>query len=289
MKKNIRNILVLVLCSCGLLLLTSAYSFHKTGDDQTTELKPTTYASSGLWLDLVTPNIAESSKFYGEVFGWTVKTYNFNGNNHAHIYSNGSLIGGMIEAKDAQSSAWVGSYSVSKDDLAALKKGIVSSGLNPILQLLNIPNRGKQVFFESPQGEEFALVLDDNIIQNANNAESKKTWLGLELWSSDVEKSKAFYEKAFNVDVTQKMVNSKPYWVFTSNGKTIAGMIKNPVKNQGNQWVPYIRESDLNLRVSAIEAANGNVLLKPTMDVRSGNVSLAQDPYGAIFAIQKTN
>jgi len=242
-----------------------------------------------MWLDLVTPNIAVSKAFYEQAFGWTFKVYNFNGNNHAHIYNNGSLIGGMIEVKNAQNSTWIGSFPVSADNLKTLKKGIKASGLKPALQLTNVPQRGQQVVFESPQGEEFALILEGELTQMADNTESKNTWLGLELWSSDLDKSKAFYEKAFGVEVTEKEVNSKPYWVFTNDGATIAGMIKNPVKNQGSQWVPYMKGSDLEAAVNSIEAANGTVLLKPRMDVRSGNVILAQDPNGAIFAIQKTN
>jgi hypothetical protein len=284
MKVHSSKAFFFLFCCLGLILFSSSDSAEKNIVKTNSPV-----ASKTLWLDLITPNIAESSKFYTQVFGWTFKTYNFNGNNHAHIYNNGGLIGGMVEVKKAQASTWIGSYPVSLEDLKSLRKGIESAGLKPALQLINVPERGRQVIFESPQGEEFALILEGELTKNLNNTESKNTWLGMELWSSDVKASESFYEKAFGVEVAEKEFDDKPYWVFSNNANTIAGMIKNPVKNQGSQWVPYMKGNDLNALVSSIEAANGTVLLKPRMDVRSGKVILAQDPNGAIFAIQKTN
>ncbi len=291
MKKNRFGTVALLACLCGLLLLTTSFSLDKTStsNNEKTTILNTNFSPSGLWLDLVTPNIAESQRFYGKVFGWTFQSYNFKGYNHAHILSNGSIIGGMIEVKGAQSSTWFGSYPVALENFKSLKKGIEATGLKAALNLSNIPERGNQVIFESPLGEEFALILENEITAKVTNTESKNTWLGMELWSSDVEKSKSFYEKAFGVEVSQKNVNNKPYWVFTAQGTTVAGMIKNPVKNQGSQWVPYIKGSNLDGFVKSINASSGTVLLEPTMEVRSGNVILAQDPNGAIFAIQKTN
>ncbi|MEM6516952.1 MAG: VOC family protein [Bacteroidota bacterium] len=242
-----------------------------------------------LWHDLVTPDLRASKAFYGKVFGWTFKDYNFKGYNHAHIYSNGSLIGGMIEVKAAKSSTWIGSFPVTLEDLKSLKRGIKSKGLKPALEIVNIPERGQQIIFESPQGEEFALILENEMTRSATNKETKNTLFGMELWSSDVKRSKSFYENAFGVNISKKEADGQPYWVFADGGVDIAWMITNPVTNQGSQWVPYMKSNNLDASVGAIESSSGVVLVKPTEEVRSGKVSIAQDPHGAIFVMQKNN
>ena len=83
------------------------------------------------------------------------------------------------------------------------------------------------------------------------------------------------------------MYDNKAYWLFVAGGNTLAGMIQNPVTNQGSQWVPYVRMGDLESIVSKVKQASGSVILAPNMKVREGKISIIQDPHGAIIAIQK--
>ncbi|NQZ45857.1 MAG: hypothetical protein HRT65_16250 [Flavobacteriaceae bacterium] len=283
---NISRVCTILFSCCAMMFLMSA---GKTINASAQKEKSIAFPlePQALWHDLVTPDIEDSKLFYRKVFGWTFKDYTFKGYNHVHIFNNGSLIGGMIEVKEAQSSTWIGSYPVSLENLKALKSIIEGSGLRSALQLINIPQRGRQFVFESPQGEEFALILENDMTRKATNSESRDTWLGIELWSSNPEEAKSFYEKAFGVSISKKEVDNAPYWVITSKGNTIAGMINNPVKNQGSQWVPYIKSNNLEALMKSIDLNKGTVLLNPVEGIREGKVGIAQDTHGAIFVIQK--
>ena len=64
-------------------------------------------------------------------------------------------------------------------------------------------------------------------------------------------------------------------------------MIKNPVTNQGTQWVPYVKMNDPVSVVNTAKGSSGSVLLTPTSKIRDGKIGIIQDPHGAIIAIQK--
>jgi predicted enzyme related to lactoylglutathione lyase len=244
-------------------------------------------SATSLWHDLVTPDLAASKDFYGKIFQWTFQDENFKGISYTTIYHNEKVIGGMIEMKSAKSSTWISSLPLSNQDLNKRIKKLVGNGAKPLLAPVKIPGRGKQVVFEGSQGEEFALISANQYTDAMDTETSEGNWLGIEFWASDVKKAEDFYKNAFEVEIQKTMYDNKAYWLFVAGGNTLAGMIQNPVTNQGSQWVPYVRMGDLESIVSKVKQASGSVILAPNMKVREGKISIIQDPHGAIIAIQK--
>lgn len=242
--------------------------------------------STGIWHDLITPNIEESKAFYAEVFGWTYVDTNFKGLKYTTIYNNGNIIGGMIEIKSANSSTWISALPLSNEDLNKRIKMVVASGAKAVLPPLKIAGRGKQVVFEGLQGEEFSLISENDYTRNNATTLSDNNWLGMELWASNAAEAKAFYEMAFGVSTNETSYDGKPYWLFKAGADTVAGMMDNPITNQGTQWVPYIKTTTLTALFSKIKNTKADIIVAPSQEIRNGDVGIIQDPHGAIIAIQ---
>lgn len=247
----------------------------------------TNYAEQGLWHDLITPNMAESKEFYTKLFGWTYEEKNIKGFKYALIYSNKMLIGSILEVPNTASSTWITSLPLSNSELNKRIKLAVKNGAKLALNPIKVAGIGKQVIFEGPQGTVFSLVSQNEFNSSNTFNKNKNDWLGIELWSDDVEKAKNFYENVFEVTTEETSVNSLPYWYFKNNDKVLAGMIKNPVSNQNSQWVPYLKVNDPATIITAAKQAGGSVILAPNKNIRNGSVGIIQDPYGAIIAVQQ--
>jgi len=247
----------------------------------------TIYSEQGLWHDLITPNLEESKEFYNEIFGWTYEERNIKGFKYVIIYNNQILIGAMLELPDIESSTWITSLPLSNQELNKRIKLAVDNGAKLALNPLKVPGIGKQVIFEGPQGTVFSLVSQNEYNSSDAFNKNKNDWLGIELWSDDLEKAKKFYENVFDVTTEETSINSMPYWYFKNNDKILAGMIKNPVSNQNSQWVPYLKVNNPATIITATKQAGGSVLLAPNKNIKNGRVGIIQDPYGAIIAIQQ--
>ena len=140
---------------------------------------------------------------------------------------------------------------------------------------------------EGPQGSVFSLSSKNTFNGSLNAHTDSNSWLGIELWADNPAESKVFYEKTLDVTTEEISVDNKPYWYFKNGKTTLAGMTKNPVTNQGSQWVPYVKVSSPAAVVTATEQAGGDVILTPTDTIRNGKLAIIQDPHGALIAAQQ--
>lgn len=239
-----------------------------------------------IWHDLITPNIENSMSFYKNAFGWDYQSFNVKGFKYALIKNNEETIGSMIEVSTIKSSVWVSSLILSSAEMKNRVKTITESGAILVVNPLKIPGRGKQLIFKGPQGETFSLITNSELIKPYTTSTNEGNWYGMELWASDVQKAQDFYKKAFKTNTKAVSFDNKPYYFFTYNGESVAGLMKNPLTNMDSQWIPYLYMKDLNAVVEKVKDTKGSVLLKPTWKIRNGNVAIIQDEYGAILCIQ---
>ncbi|PQB05862.1 VOC family protein [Aureitalea marina] len=245
--------------------------------------------SSGIWHDLITPDLKASKLFYKTLFGWSYKEENIKGFKYTIILNEETVIGGMIEVPNIQSSTWISSLPLEASELNSRIKLAISNGAKLAVKPLKVASLGKQVILEGPQGSVFSLSSKNAINSPAMSDSGTNSWLGIELWSDDPEQSKEFYEQTFEVETREVISENKPYWYFTKGEVILAGMIKNPVTNQGGQWVPYVKVASPSAMVTTTKQAGGDVILSPTDTIRNGKLGIIQDPHGALVAVQQEN
>lgn len=239
-----------------------------------------------VWHDLVTPDIYGSGSFYEAVFGWKLRVVEGKGLRIGTFYNGSTPVAGVIEIPKANSAVWMKAVFVR--DLKARVTMVKQRGGKEILPPSRIVGRGVQVVMEGASGEEFSFVESEGKLQTRTEG-GENHWLWSELWSDDPESSGKFYSSVFGVSMEKKLSDNRPYWVFMADDLPLAGMIKNPVTNQGTQWVPYVQTSNPAVITSKAQAAGAFVVLEPTPEVRGGKVGVFQDPEGALICVQNKN
>jgi hypothetical protein len=277
--KNMKNLVIIFICLSSFTALNAKETNNFIGNTQAAELS--------LWHDLITPDLDASKSFYGDLFGWTFTDTNMKGLRYATIYNDGNVIGGMIEVKEVNTATWISALPLDNANLNARIKSVVASGAKAALAPIKLPGRGKQVVFQGSLGERFSLISKNDYTEKMDRSSKEGNWIGMELWADDPAQASVFYNNAFAVSTNKTSYDDKPYWTFEFEGQAVAGMLQNPITNQGSQWVPYIQSSNINEMLPAMEASEADILLSPNEDIRDGKLGIFVDPQGAIFAVQE--
>ncbi len=106
------------------------------------------------------------------------------------------------------------------------------------------------------------------------------TWV--DLWTSDVDGSRAFYSELFGWVAEEPSAEFGGYFMFTRNGVPVAGgMGDMPDMPADNSWKVYLATDDIERTVKAAEA-NGATLFGPAMPVADlGIQAVLADSTGA--------
>ena len=104
-----------------------------------------------------------------------------------------------------------------------------------------------------------------------------------DLWTSDVEGSRAFYSELFGWEAQEPSEEFGGYFMFTRNGAPIAGGMGDMGEDMpaNNTWKVYLSTDDI-ARVAAELPAHGAEALAPPMEVADlGQNMVFADPTGA--------
>lgn len=236
------------------------------------------------WFELVTPDLEASKNFYSQLLGWEFKEIEKGGRKMAIVYHNGKPMAGVIEVKGANASVWIRAIAVK--DLKETTAAIGKVGGKLVLNPAKIKDREMLALFEGPQGEEFAAVQYAGMDNQQSREEFEGCLVWSELWSSDPAAASAFYGGVFGLEVREDQFDDRPYWTFTKDQQPVAGMIGNPVTNQGSRWVPYVLHSNPADIIAKAVSLGGQALLTPTSEVRDAQVGILTDPHGAVVCVQ---
>jgi hypothetical protein len=104
--------------------------------------------------------------------------------------------------------------------------------------------------------------------------------------SSDIDKTKAFYTGLFGWDAESFGDDYGRYVVFSLGGHVVAGaMPKQPGMEHPDVWTTYIATGDCGQTVEAAKSAGGSVL-SDTMEIPdTGTMAVLQDPAGGVFGL----
>lgn len=243
-----------------------------------------------VWIDLAARDVEVSKRFYGNVLGWTFETIGKGQQSYSIARNQGTPVAGIfpadLQSAKASSGEWIASYSV--QDVAAATKMATENGASVIRPAADMAGRGMVSVIKDPQGAIIALLHakggDPAITLAPENG-----WLGMELWTNEINSSLLFYQKMspYEQEIKQPLTAKAPYVLLKKEGKYAAGVIRNPVESVRAHWVPYFRVKDVKSAMEAVHQNGGKILLAPDPAIRNGSVGIALDPNGAPFALQQ--
>ena len=237
-----------------------------------------------VWYTLVTPNLEESITFYRRIFNWEITMAQVSKQKVAVVRYQGTPIASMVEIPGADAGIWIASVSTnSVQDIAAK---FAANGGRTILKPFNIKGTGKQVVVEGPLGEKIGFIENPaHPVSQLTNGD--REWIWTELWSTDTDRSRDFYQKVFNASITENEKTDKPYWFINKEGQKVAGIIPNPAEGARSQWVPYVNIQDIPGFYDGLKKSGALILLAPESGYRDGSIIIFEDPHNALLCVQR--
>jgi uncharacterized protein len=108
----------------------------------------------------------------------------------------------------------------------------------------------------------------------------------IDLASSDVERSQAFYGTVFGWTFETAGPEYGGYINAFEDGKPVAGLMpKDPEWNSPDSWTSYFHTTDIHATVATVTATGGSACVAPMEVKDQGAMSVLTDPAGASFGL----
>jgi uncharacterized protein len=107
----------------------------------------------------------------------------------------------------------------------------------------------------------------------------------VELMSTDVGKSKSFYEELFDWELQDMSMPDMNYTIIKVGEGTGGGMMKNPMPGASSMWMPYVLVDDLKAVTGKARSLGAKVLKDITEVPNMGSFSVITDTTGAMFGL----
>jgi predicted enzyme related to lactoylglutathione lyase len=240
------------------------------------------------WTDLTTTDQEAAKAFYGELFGWQADDRPVgDGVYYSMMTLGGETVAAISPQPEQQREAgappvWNSYITVSSADEALERaKQLGGSVHAPAFDVLDA---GRMGVVQDPS-QAFFLVWEpkENIGASLVNASGALSWN--ELASPDMDASAGFYGELFGWTVEPLEASEMPYMVIKNSEGHSNGGIR-PVMPPGAppHWLVYFGSTDVEADVRKASELGGEVLVEP-MPIGPGQIAVAQDRQGAVFAL----
>jgi predicted enzyme related to lactoylglutathione lyase len=241
------------------------------------------------WVDLSSPDLEASARFYGELFGW--ETVPSEGpveetGGYRMFRLGGKEVAGLGPAQDGQPPAWTTYITVA--DAAAAKEAIEAAGGSTVLEPMAVMDAGTMAVFTDAAGGAHFAVWQPGAHRGAQVMNQPGGLTMNELDTRDVDGAARFYSDVFRWEFEPIEVDGQlVYGSFKLDGRLVAGLLpmgpQFPPEVPAN-WVPYFGVEGLDSSAELAVSLGGQSLMGPTA-VPAGRFVVLRDPHGAVFCI----
>lgn len=251
------------------------------------------HAGKVVLVELVTPDLDASKRFYSSLFNWTFRDSQAGKLQYAQAMLDGRIVGGLIHkdlpAGDQHKPAWLTFISVR--DVDAAKAAATAKGGKVLFEPHNLPDRGKEAVFADPQGAVFG-VLASSSGDPPDELASPGEWIWSSLITSDVDAGAAFYQTLFNYEiypVDDDGDGNSDHAVFASDNYARASANSLPEKRPDAHphWINFVRVDSVEQTAAKVTQFGGRIVVDPRDDRQGGRVAVATDPQGAYFGLME--
>lgn len=238
------------------------------------------------WVDLNTPDIEGATRFYAELFGWTMTRSESPMGVYFIASVDGVEVCGMM-AQDASVAGmpaiWTTFFTV--DDVEATLDKVSAASGRVLQPAFEIPGGAHVGVAADPSGAMFAVISGGPRPYGAYLSPRPGAVGWVELLTRDPVAVAPFYRDVFGW--TAVLDDTSEYTQFVLDGTPACGMLPMPPDVPGeapSYWATYFSVTDCESTQRRCEELGGRVLL-PTMDVGGMRFAVLADPQGATFDV----
>jgi uncharacterized protein len=240
------------------------------------------------WVDLSSPDLDASARFYRELFGW--ETREIEGPPEETLgYRIFTLAGAEVAGigpADGRPPAW--STYVTVDYAVTAKERVEAAGGTTVMDPTDVMDAGTSAIFADAAGGAVFAVWQPNGHRGAQLVNAPGALSMNELATRDLDAAARFYGHVFGWEFEPLEIEGKvQYGFFKLDGRTVASVL--PMGDAfpaevPPHWVPYFGVEDLDAAVEKVRGLGAQVLAGPT-PVPQGRFVALRDPHGAVLSI----
>jgi uncharacterized protein len=252
-----------------------------------TQARTPTYApGTPMWVDLASPDVGASARFYNQIFGWTSKDLGEEMGHYTMFFRDGKQVAAVSAPQSPnQPPSWSTYIATTNAEETANK--VKQAGGQVLMGPMQVMDQGTMGVFADPGGAVFC-VWQPAAHKGAELVNVPGSFSWNELATRDMDAARAFYTRVF--PWTAK-VNDMPqggqYIEWQVAGRSIAGgmsMGSTYPPNVPPHWLVYFTVDNTDQTIKRTQELGGKVMA-PAMDIPQGRFAVLQDPQGAAFAV----
>jgi predicted enzyme related to lactoylglutathione lyase len=240
------------------------------------------------WIDLGSPDVDASIRFYGDLFGWSASEAGPpEAGGYRFFLQDGKMVAGLGPLMmEGQPPAWLSYVTVADADETAAKARDAGGMVH--VEPMDVLDVGRMAVIADPTGAALGLWQP----RRHTGAEIVNEPVSLawnELNTRDTDAAKPFYEAIFGWQGDTAQMGDIEYTTWQLGDKPVGGMIAMSEQVPAQvpaHWLAYFAVTDTDATMEKAKAGGGNVMFGPT-DVPAGRFAVLADPHGAIFGVIK--
>ena len=249
-------------------------------------------AGEPCWVELTTPDLEATERFYDSLFGWSIpateQSEQFSGYRQA-IKGGRPVAGVMPQMEGGPPPAWTTYFAV--DDSDAVAGLVAEAGGATIAEPMDVGDLGRMAVFTDPTGAAFGIWQAGSFAGAGVVGEhGAPTWS--ELGTRDVEAARAFYAKVFDWRFEDREFDLGAYTTISAGGDPFGGLLditeRVPAEIPAH-WLAYFAVDDADAAIARAKEGGGEIPAGPFEISEVGRIAVIKDPGGAFFAIIQPN
>ncbi|MER8222187.1 VOC family protein [Streptomyces sp. NPDC094143] len=244
------------------------------------------------WIDLATPDIDGATVFYEALFGWRFRPGGPEVGGYGLFQLGGRTVaGGMRTTPEQGPPSWT-VYFLTPDADATAEAARQARG-SVLLPPMDVQDLGRTAILADRAGVPFGLWQPGRT-RGLDVVGESGSLCWAELYTADVPAAAAFYHSVLGLETYGVDLYGGTYTTFGPAGEdedamfgAVVPLADDPAEHEPH-WLPYFEVADPDA-VAAVAQEHGGTLRVPATDLPDvGRVARLTDPYGARFAVIRT-
>jgi predicted enzyme related to lactoylglutathione lyase len=239
-----------------------------------------------MWVDLGSPDVESSSRFYNQLFGWRSQDLGEEAGHYTMFFQDGKMVAavGPLQSQ-GQPPAWSTYIATTNADETARK--VTEAGGKVLVPPFAVMDQGTMGVFADPGGAVFS-VWQPAAHKGAELSNTPVSFCWNELATRDIDAARAFYTRVFPwAAKVNDMPDGGKYIEWQVEGRSVAGgttMGQMYPPDVPPHWLVYFAVASTDDTVKRAQGLGAKVLA-PAMDIPQGRFAVLSDPQGAAFAV----